>query len=117
MGQRAPKVPSFVSHSSQDKIRRSIKYAQNAPDAVGGKALMKSEQDGDSSGDRGFKPHMAARFSGRGEDFVPVMGEEPLIGGDNVLARSQCAQDELAGVGQASERFDDDINVGIFDEV
>ena len=66
---------------------------------------------GNASGDAGLEADGQIAGDGEGEEFVSVLGEELLVGGDDGLAVLEGSAEKLQGVIDAAHGLDDDVNV------
>jgi hypothetical protein len=80
---------------------------------VGAQAFAQGFDDGNPTGDGSFKRDHYTLLVGGGEDFVAVLGDQRLVGGDHMLAVGDGFQHQLLGGGGAADQFDEHIHLGI----
>ena len=79
--------------------------------------MLQRLDDGDAAADAGFEAHFEVLLSGKVHDLVAESGHERLVGGDHVLAGTQGAEHHVARGGGAADQLDDDIDLGVVDDV
>ena len=94
--QRGVEVQPLVAHFRQDEVGGAVDDAGDPVDAVGGQALAQRLDDRNAARHRRFERDHHALGAGRGEDFGAVLGEQCLVGGDDVLAGGNRLQHQFA---------------------
>ncbi len=105
---------TLVAHLGEDEVAGAVDDAREPFDPVGREAFADGFDDGDTARDGRFKGDGDAFFIGGGKDFVAVLGDQCLVGGDHVLAVFNGGQNQLARVVDATDQLDQDIDVGVF---
>ena len=78
---------------------------------------MDGFDDGDSTCDSGFEMDGGIELSGKRKEFDAAFGEEGFIASDDGFSCFESGGDDVEGVGSATDEFDDDMDVGVMDEV
>ena len=106
-----------MSASANDApVARSVDDAGDPFDAVRGETLAQRLDDRNASGDRGLeRDHHALRRRG-GEDFVAVLREQRLVGGDDMLSGGDRIEHKRACRRHAADQLAHDIDVGMRDD-
>ena len=91
-------------HLGEDVVAGAVDNARHPVDVVGGQAFTQGFQNRDAAGHRRFEGYVHAVLMGGLEDFVAVLGDQRLVGGDDVLAVLDRGEHQLAGgVGAADQ--------------
>ena len=80
-------------------------------------ALAQHPDERDAAGDGRFEQQVDAVVVGGVEQLDADVGEQLLVGGDHRLAAGERGGDQLAGRLDAADDLDDDVDVGIGDDV
>ena len=104
-------------HAGEDVIAGAVDDAVDGDDVIADEALLEDLDDGDATGDGGFEVDGDAAFLSEGEEFLAAFGEEGFVARDDDFFGAQRGADEFVGLGGATDEFDDDLDVGIGDEV
>jgi hypothetical protein len=99
-------------HVGEDIVASAVENAAHRNDTVRDQAFAKCFHDGDATGRRGLEFQCeAAIFGDRGEART-VVGEECLVGGDDMLPRHErCFDKRECHAFAAADQLDDDIRV------
>ena len=108
---RLVEVDAAVLHLGEDVVGGAVEDAVQRAQAVSGGGFLDDAQDGNASGDAGFEADGQIARDGEGEEFVSVLGEQLLVGGDDGLAVLEGSAKKLEGVIDAAHGLDDDVNV------
>ena len=76
----------LVAHLAEDEVAGAVDDAGQPLDTVRGEALAQRLDDGNAARHRRLERDHHALGLRRGEDFVAVLGDQVLVGGDHVLA-------------------------------
>ena len=114
LGQDLAKFASAFAHRRQDVVRGAVQDAVDAFEPVPGETLAQRFDDWDPAGDRGLEGQRQALFLGASGERRPVLSDQRLVRGDDVLAMIERGLDHPPGnpVGPA-DQFDDDLDFGI----
>src|SRR5690606_4295329 len=105
-------VRSLLAHLGEDVVRGAVEDAVEAADAVGGKPLAQRLHNGDAARDGSLIADVDARGVGRMREAGAVVGEQRLVGGDDVFARGDGGFDQLQRyAGLAADQLHDDVDV------
>ena len=88
LGQHLGERAVLVRHRRQDEIAGAVEDAVDAPHLVGGERLAQRLDDGNAAGDRRLEVERDALLLGELGERHAVLGEQRLVGGDDVLARA-----------------------------
>jgi hypothetical protein len=110
-------VATLVAHLGENEVAGAVDDAGQPFDAVARQALADRLDDGDAAGHGGLEGHHHAFELGLGEDFVAVMGDQRLVGGDHVLAVGDGLAHQVAGQIGAADQLDDDLHLGVVDDL
>ena len=114
LGQHLGEFPPAVAHCRQDVVRCAVEDAVDPRHAVAGKALAQCLDNRDPAGDGGLEGERDAGLLGAPGKARSVLGDQRLIGGDDVLAASQRGLDDVErdSIG-AADQLDDRIDFRI----
>ena len=84
---------------------------------LAGQPFAQRLDDGDAAGHGRLERHHHAAGLGRREDLRAVHGQQRLVGRDHVLAGRNRFEHQLAGQVVAADQFDDDLDLGVADDV
>ena len=82
VGERA----ALLLHLGQDVVAGAVEDAVDAAHLVAGERLAQGLDDGDAAGDRGLEVERDAVLLGQLGQLGAVLGEQRLVGGDDMLA-------------------------------
>ena len=116
-GQYLRKRQAAGPHLGQDEVGGAVDDAGHPFDLVGRQAFADGLDDGDAAGHGRFEGDHDTLFARAGEDLVAVLGQQGLVGGDDVLAVGNGFQDEFAGQGVAAYQLDHDVDLGVADDL
>ena len=114
VGEGLGEIQALVAHFREDEIGGAVDDAGDPFDAVGGEPLAQRLDDRDAAGHRRLEGDHHAMFARRFENLGAVFGEQRLVGGDDMLARADRLQHQLARDAAAADQFhhDGDVRVG-----
>ncbi len=115
-GQHVGEIPSLLPHLGQNEVAGAVDDARDPLHRVAGQTLADGLDDGDAAGHGRLEGDHQALLAGLGEDFVAMLGDQGLVGGDDVLAIVQRRQHQFARRAEAADEFDDDVDGGIVDD-
>jgi len=104
-----------VGHGRQDEVAGPIQDALDGGDLVGSQALGERANDWDAAGHAGLEPDRPLVLPGRFEHLGPVLGEQGLIRGHDVLAGRQCIQHHLLRDPGPADQFYHDVDLWVVD--
>ena len=111
LGQRfAIGLARLLGHGGEDEVAGAVEDALQRQDLVGGQALGQRGDDRHAAGDAGLEGDGPLVLAGRLEDLGAVLGQQRLVGGDDVLARRQQVEHDLPGPVDAADQLDADLN-------
>ena len=116
LGEDLLERPAVALHRGEDVVAGAVEDADHLVDAVGGEAFADRLDDRDAPADAGLEAQVDAVFFRGGVEFRPVFGEQGLVGGDDRFAGAEGFIDELPGDADATDQFDDDLDVGVLDD-
>ncbi len=96
------------------KLLGPVQNRFDGSDLIGCHRLTEGVDDRHPACDRSFKGDAATGLTGGLEQLAPVFTQQGLVGGDDVLARPEGGQHDLAGRIEAAHQLDDDINIRSF---
>ncbi|MCY1356691.1 hypothetical protein D9M69_431510 [compost metagenome] len=108
---------AFLAHFGEDEVAGAVDDAGQPVDAVGREAFADRLDHRDAAGHGGLEGDHDALLAGLGEDLVAVHGDQRLVGGDHVLAVLDGFEDQLAGLGVATDQLDDDVDFRVVDQL
>lgn len=106
-----------LGHAGEDVVAGAVDDAVDGDDVIADEAFLEDLNDGDAPGDSGFEVDGHAAFLGEGEEFLAALGEEGFVAGDDDFFGAESGADEFVGLRGSADEFDDDLDVGICDEV
>ena len=112
LGEGVGVAHAAVGHRRQDEVAGAVEDALDGRDLVGGQALGQGADDRDAAGDAGLEADRPLVLPGRLEDLRPVLGEQRLVRGDDVLAGRQGIEHDLPGDAGPADQLDDDVDCG-----
>jgi hypothetical protein len=83
------RTSSLLLHLRDDEVRRAVQDAAEAVNLVGREALRDVRDDRDAAGHAGIEGDRPPQLAGPVEQLRPVLGQQQLVGGDDVLAAFQ----------------------------
>jgi hypothetical protein len=101
-------VAVFV-HPVEDEVGGAVHDAEDAVDPVAGEAVTQGAHDRDGAGDGGLVVQLGAHLVRGLEQFGAVLGEQRLVGGDDVGAGVDGLQDVAACRFDAADQLDHDV--------
>ncbi len=107
---------SLVAHLRENVIAGAIDDPRDPFDAVGGEPFADRLDDGHAARDASLEGDHHALGVGPREDFRAVLGEQRLVGGDDVLAVVDRLQHQVARGGVAADELDHDVDVRASDD-
>ena len=78
-------VCTILLHTREDEVARAIQDASDRLDAIGGQTLADGGHDRDAAGHGRLEGDGTSALAGQFEQLGAVLGEQGLVGGDNVL--------------------------------
>lgn len=113
IGKRIGVALTVFQHLRQNVIGCAVQDAGNLGDFVRAQAAGEGIENRNAARDRCFKEDIhAVRLSQR-EQLEPVLGNELLVGSDDVLARLERTRNKIERHGAAADGFDHEINFGV----
>ena len=79
--------------------------------------MFQRVDDGDAAADGRLEGDLAVHLLRQMHDFLAMGRHERLVGRDDVLARLKCRHDHVARDRGAADELDDDVDVGVVDDV
>ena len=113
LGEHLGELPPLVAHLGENEVSGAVDDARQPLDAVAGQALAQRLDDGDSPCDGRLEADRDAVLLRQGENFVAELGDQRLVGGDDVLARANPLLDQLPRHGGAADQLHQHLHVGI----
>ena len=117
LGQRVLVGQAVVDHAREHVVGGAVHDAHDGGDLVADEGMLQRLDDGDAAADAGLEAHFQILLSGKVHDLVAEGGHERLVGSDHVLAGTQGAEHHVARGGGAADQLDDDIDLGVVDDV
>ncbi len=111
------KFTVIFTHSSQDKVGRTIDNASQPVDSIRSKPFTQNFYNGDASADGGFKSHGHPLLVSSTKDLIPMERDQRFVCCDDMLAVGDRLQDKLTRWFLASHQFDHDINVRVSNNI
>ena len=111
------KTQALFTHFGQDEIGGAVDDARQPFDAVGAQALAQRFDDGNATSHSRFKTDHHTLALGSGKNLVAMHSQQGLVGGYHVFASVNGAQHQLEGDAIAANQFDDDVNLGVGDDL
>ena len=104
-------------HRARDEVAGAVEDAGDAFDFGADKAVAQYTDDRDAARDGGFEQEVHVLLGGKGGERNAVLGDQRLVGGDDMLAGLEGGFDgELGGAIGAADQFDEDVHIGVFGE-
>ena len=110
-------VQTVGGHLGQDVVAGAVEDAHEGRDAVAGQAGAQGLHHGHGAGDTGLVAQDAALAGGLLEQGESLLGQQGLVGGDDVLAGVQGAVDDGARGVDAAHEFHQHVDLGIVDQL
>ena len=117
LGQGVAVGRALLGHLREDVVRRAVDDPHDPPDRLAAEALAQRPHERDAAGDGGLEEQVDAVVVGGVEQLDADVGQQLLVRGDDRLAAGQRGGDQLAGRLDAADDLDDDVDVGIGDDV
>jgi len=74
--------------------------------------LAQGADDRNAAADAGLEADRHSGLVGGPKKFLAMLGQQRLVAGDNIFARGECLQYQLAGRFDTAKQFDDNIYIG-----
>ena len=84
-------------------------------DLVGRQALADVGDDRDAAGDRRLERDRTPKFAGPVEQFGSMLGQQGLVGGDDIFAAFEQLEHDRAGRFEPADQLGDDLDFGVVD--
>ena len=117
LGQRILVRQAVVDHAREHVVGGAVHDTHDGGDLVADEGMLQRLDDGDAAADAGLEAYFQVLFAGKVHDLVAERRHERLVGGDHVLTRAQGAEHHVARSGGAADQLDDDIDLGVVDDV
>ena len=111
LGQGLRVIGAGGSHLGEDVVGGAVDDADHAFDLVTGHRTAQWADHRDRPGHRRLEVQIGAGGIRGVREFVGVLGEKCLVGGDDGLSLSQCVEEEGSWHVDATHEFDDDVDV------
>ena len=111
------KIQTIGGHFGQDVVARAVENAHEGLDAVAREAFLEGFHNGHGSGHAGLVAQDAPLAVGLLEQRKAFLGQQGLVGGDNVLALVKSAVNEVTGMVNAAHKLHQHVDFGIVREV
>ena len=98
-----------VGHLGEDVVGRAVDDAVDALDARGGERLLQHPDHRHDAGDRALEAQLHAVLARARPQLLAVLGEQLLVGRDDVLAGAHRPQHVLARRLDAADQLDDQV--------
>ena len=108
---------ALLGHLGEDVVGRAVDDADDSPDRFAAQALAQAAHERDAAGDGGFEEQVDAVAIGSLEQLDADVGEQLLVRRDDRLAGGEGGRDQLAGRLDAADDLDDEVDVGVGDDV
>ena len=102
-----------VGHLGEDEVGGAVDDAQHSSDRFAVQALAQRPHDRDATGYCRFEEEVATSCVGGGVELGADVGEQLFVRGDDRLAVGERFEDQLTSRFDSTDRFDDDVDVGI----
>ena len=110
-------VQAVGGHLGQDVVAGAVEDAHQGRDAVAGQAGAQGLHHGHGAGNTGLVAQDAALAGGLLEQGEPFLGQQGLVGGDDVLAGVQGAVDDGSRGVDAAHELHQHVDLGIVDQL
>ena len=112
--QHVGEAPPLLLHQREDVIAGAVEDAVDAGDGVALQALAHHLDDGNAAGHRALEIQRDMVLLGERGEARPVMGEQRLVGGDDMLAGRERGLDRLLRHAPlAADQLDEHVDLGI----
>ena len=102
-------------HPGEDVIAGAVDDAVNMGNPVAHKPFAQSLDNGNAPGHAGFVIEVGAVLARGGEQFLPVGGDQGLVGRDDRLAQAERRQDHGLGDRGSADQLHDGVNLRVVD--
>src|SRR5690606_8517160 len=109
------KGATLLAHLGEDEVASAVDDAGQPVDTVARQAFTDCLDYRNAACNRGLEGDDDALFTGPGEDFVTVHGDQRLVCGDHVLTVLDGLEHQLQRQGIATDQLDDNIDIGVAD--
>ena len=99
-------------HLGEDVVRRAVDDPVDALDVRRGERLLQHADHRHDAGDGGLEAQLHAVLARARPQLLAVLGEQQLVGGDDVLAGAHRAQHVVARRVDAADQLDDQVGAG-----
>ena len=96
LGQRVSVLGAGLGHPAQDEVRGAVDDPVQTLDMRAGQRLLQDPHNGDDAADRGLEAQLHAVLARDRPQLLAVLGQQLLVGGDDVLAGGHRAHHVLA---------------------
>ena len=104
-----------LEHGARDEVAGAVEDAGDAFDFGADEAVAQYTDDRDAARDGGFEQEVHVLFGGEGGERDAVLGDQRLVGGDDMLAGLEGGFDgELGRAIGAADQFDEHVHIGVF---
>ena len=100
-------------HLCEDEVCGAVQNAAHLGNDICPQALAQRMQDGDAAADRGLKEEANAVRLGKRKKLCAVLGNELLVGGDDMLTGLQRAADKVQRCAAAADGLNDQKYFGV----
>ena len=107
---------TLLRHLREDIIARPVDDRRERRHLVRREADPERLDDRDSAADARLERHGPPVFPRLGEHLATVLGQERLVGRDDVLPRGQGSEHQAQGGVGPADRLDDDPDLGVVDD-
>ena len=115
--QRLLKIHPFLKHLGKDIVGRPIDNTDYLVNLIGCQTLLQRTYDRNSSGNSRLKQEIYLVLLSRIQKFPSILCNQILICRYHVLSRIECFQDHRSGRLDTAHHLDDDLYLGIFDNL
>ena len=105
LGQGAGVVGAVLLHLRKDEVARAVENGVDRLDLVGRQRLADGGDDRNAAGHGRLEGDRPAQLAGRVEQLRPMLGQQRLVGRDDVLAAFQQLQHDRAGGLQPADQL------------
>ena len=117
LGERLAVGRAVLGHAGEDEVGRAVDDADHAADGLAAQALPQAAHERDAARHRRLEQQVHAAAVGGLEQLDADVGEQLLVGRHDRLAAGQRRGDQLAGRLDAADHLDDEVDLGIDDDV